>query len=443
MGQTQGGEKSSSCRLTWISGSGSDVFKPYSALALAQHALSPERPWPRAWRSPEPKSSYDAIIIGGGGHGLATAYYLANNHGLTNVAVLERAYIGSGNVGRNTTLIRSNYVIDGNTQFFEHSMKLWEGLSHDLNFNCMVSHRGQVVLATNPVQLDTFARRGNIMRLNGIDAELLDRGQVMALLPYLDYSKEARWPIWGGILQKRAGTVRHDAVAWGYARAADTLGVDIIENCEVTGFVMDEGKAVGVETSRGKILGGKIGIAVAGHSSHVAKMAGLRLPIESHILQAFVTEPVKPMVHHVVSWGAELFYLSQSDKGGMVFGGHIDGFNTYTQRGQFPRIQTVAECAVSLLPFMSKLRLLRHWGGIMDMTPDGSPFICRTDIKNLYFNGGWCYQGFKATPASGWTFAHTMAHDEEHELNRCYSLDRFEKGRELDDYGIGNWTYKQ
>jgi sarcosine oxidase subunit beta len=281
------------------------------------------------------------------------------------------------------------------------------------------------------------------MQLNGIDAELLDRGQVMALLPYLDYSKEARWPIWGGILQGRAGSVRHDAVAWGYARAADTLGVDIIENCEVTGFIMDEGKAVGVETSRGKILGGKIAIAVAGHSSHVAKMAGLRLPIESHILQAFVTEPVKPMVHHVVSWGAELFYLSQSDKGGMVFGGHIDGFNTYTQRGQFPRIQTVAECAVSLLPFMSKLRLLRHWGGIMDMTPDGSPFICRTDIKNLYFNGGWCYQGFKATPASGWTFAHTIAHDEEHDLNRCYALDRFEKGRELDDYGIGNWTYKQ
>jgi methylglutamate dehydrogenase subunit A len=266
---------------------------------------------------------------------------------------------------------------------------------------------------------------------------------VMKLLPYLDYSKEARWPICGGIIQERAGTVRHDAVAWGYARAADTLGVHIIENCEVTGFVMDGDKAVGVETSRGKILAGKIGIAVAGHSSHVAEMAGLRVPIETHVLQAFVTEPVKPMVDHVISWGAELFYLSQSDKGGMVFGGHIDGFNTYTQRGQFPRIQTVAECAVSLLPFMSKLRLLRHWGGVMDMTPDGSPFIGRTERPNLYFNGGWCYQGFKATPASGWTFAHTIAHDEEHELNRAYSLDRFEKGRELDEFGIGNWTYKQ
>jgi sarcosine oxidase subunit beta len=413
-------------------------MKGYSALALARHAVQPDLPWPRAWRSPEPKPSYDAIIIGGGGHGLATAFYLAKNHGMRNVAVLERNYIGSGNVGRNTTLIRSNYVIDGNTQFFEFSMKLWEGLSHDLNFNCMVSQRGQIVLAVSPSQLDTFARRGNIMRLNGIDAELLDRGDVMKLLPYLDYSQEARWPIWGGILQGRAGTVRHDAVAWGYARAADALGVDIIENCEVTGFVKD-----GVETTRGRINAGKIGIAVAGHSSHVAKMAGLRLPIESHILQAFVTEPIKPVVHHVVSWGAELFYLSQSDKGGLVFGGHIDGFNTYTQRGQLPKVQSVAECAVSLMPFISRLRLLRHWGGIQDMTPDGSPFICKTPIPNLYFNGGWCYQGFKATPASGFTFAHTIANDDEHALNRCYALDRFQKGRELDDYGIGNWTYKQ
>jgi sarcosine oxidase subunit beta len=419
------------------------VLKSYSAVSLARHALSPETPWPRAWRAAAPKSNYDAIVIGGGGHGLATAYYLARNYGLTNVAVLERGYIGSGNVGRNTTIIRSNYMIGGNTSFFEHSLKLWEGLSHELNFNCMVSHRGQVVLAISPGQLDSFARRGNIMRLNGIDAELLDRGEVIKLLPYLDYSKEARWPIWGAILQPRAGTVRHDAVAWGYARAASSLGVDIIENCEVTGFVMDGGTAVGVETSRGRILAGKIGMAVAGHTSHLGKLAGLRLPIESHILQAFVTEPVKPLVHHVVSWGAELFYLSQSDKGGMVFGGHIDGFNTYTQRGQYHRIQTVMECAVSLMPFMSRLRLLRQWGGIMDMTPDGSPYICRTPVKNLYLNGGWCYQGFKATPASGWTFAHTMAHDDEHELNRCFTLDRLEKGRELDEHGIGNWTYKQ
>ena len=419
------------------------MAKGYNIFNLVKHALRPEQPWMRAWNSPEPKSNYDAIVIGGGGHGLATAYYLAKNHGLTNVAVIEKSYIGSGNVGRNTTLIRSNYVIDGNTQFFEHSLKLWEGLSHDLNFNCMVSQRGQIVLATSPVQMDVFARRGNIMRLNGIDAELLDVGQVKKLLPYLDYSTQARFPIWGAIMQDRAGTVRHDAVAWGYARAASQLGVHIIENCEVTGFVKDGENITGVETTRGRILAGKVGIAVAGHSSHVAKMAGLRLPIESHILQAFVTEPVKPIVDHVVSWGAELFYLSQSDKGGLVFGGHIDGFNTYTQRGQFPRIQTVAECAVSLMPFISRLRLLRHWGGIMDMTPDGSPYIGKTDIRNLYFNGGWCYQGFKATPASGWTFAHTIAHDEPHELNKCYALDRLAKGREMDDYGIGNWTYKQ
>ena len=419
------------------------MFKPYSALQLARRVFSPDKPWPRAWNKPEPKPNYDAIIIGGGGHGLATAYYLAKNHGLTNVAVLEKGYIGSGNVGRNTTLIRSNYMMGGNTAFFEFSMKLWEGLSHDLNFNCMVSQRGQIVLAVSPVQLDVFARRGNTMRLNGIDAELLDRGEVMKLLPYLDYSNEARFPIWGGIHQPRAGTVRHDAVAWGYARAASARGVHIIENCEVTDLIVEDGIVQGVETTRGRILAGKVGIAVAGHTSHVARMAGLKLPVESHILQAFVTEPVKPMVHHVVSWGAELFYLSQSDKGGMVFGGHIDGFNTYTQRGQYAKIKDVMECAVSLLPFMSRMRLLRHWGGIQDMTPDGSPFICRTPVRNLYLNGGWCYQGFKATPASGYTFAHTMAKDEEHELNRCFLLDRFEKGRELDEFGIGNWTYKQ
>ena len=419
------------------------MARGYSIFSLARHALRPSEPWPEAWAKPEPKSSYDVIIIGGGGHGLATAYYLAKNHGIKNIAVLEKSYIGSGNVGRNTTLIRSNYMIGGNTAFFEKSMQLWEGLSHELNFNCMVSHRGQMVLAVSPMQVDAFARRGNTMRLNGIDAELLDRNQVMKELPYLDYSKEARFPIWGAIHQPRAGTVRHDAVAWGYARAASDLGVHIIENCEVSAILKDGNKVVGVETSRGKILSNKIGIAVAGHTSYVAAMAGLKLPIESHILQAFVTEPVKPIVHHVVSWGAELFYLSQSDKGGMVFGGHIDGFNTYTQRGQFNRIQTVMECATTLLPFMSRMRLLRHWGGIQDMTPDGSPFICRTPIDGLYLNGGWCYQGFKATPASGTTFAHTIAHNEEHELNKCFSMDRFEKGGELDEFGIGNWTYKQ
>src|SRR6185369_10059787 len=310
-------------------------------------------PWPRAWRSAAPKASYDAVIIGGGGHGLAAAYYLAANHGMTNIAVIERGYVGSGNIGRNTTIVRSNYMIDGNTQFFEFSLKLWEGLSHALNFNVMLSQRGQCVLAHGPSQLDVLARKGNIMRLNGIDAELLDRGEVMKLLPYLDYSPDARFPIWGGLLQQRAGTARHDAVAWGYARAADSLGVDIIENCEATGFIIQDGRCTGIETTKGRILAERTAIAVAGHSSHVAAMAGLKLPVESHILQAFVSEPIKPLVHHVVSFGAELFYLSQSDKGGLVFGGHIDGFNTYTQRGQFPKVQTVAECAVAVMPCVS------------------------------------------------------------------------------------------
>jgi methylglutamate dehydrogenase subunit A len=414
----------------------------YSIFSLARHALSRE-PWPRAWRAAEPKPRYDVVIVGGGGHGLATAHYLAVNHGLRNVAVLERSYVGSGNVGRNTTIVRSNYVLDGNTQFFEFSLKLWEGLSHALNFNVMLSQRGQIVLGHSPLQLDTLARKGNIMRLNGIDAELLDRGQVMRLLPYLDYSAAARFPIWGGLLQRRAGTARHDAVAWGYARCANARGVDIVEHCEVEGFLIRDGSVYGVETSRGRILAGRVGIAVAGHSSHVAAMAGLKLPIESHLLQAFVSEPIKPFVDHVISFGAELFYISQSDKGGLVFGGHIDGFNSYTQRGQFAKAQTVAEAAVALIPSVSRLRLLRHWAGIQDMTPDGSPFICRTPVRNLYLNGGWCYQGFKATPASGWCFAHTIANDEEHALNRCYSLDRFAQGMELDEYGVGNWTYKQ
>jgi heterotetrameric sarcosine oxidase beta subunit len=414
----------------------------YSALSLASHALT-GAPWPRAWRSPEPKSSYDVIIIGGGGHGLATAFYLAANHGVKNVAVIERGYVGSGNVGRNTTLLRSNYQMDGNTQFFEYSLKLWEGLSHTLNYNVMLSQRGQIVLAHGPSQLDVLARKGNIMRLNGIDAELLDRADVMRILPYLDYSADTRFPIYGGLLQRRAGTARHDAVAWGYARAADRLGVDIIENCEVTGFSTVGNRITGVRTNRGDIGAERTAISVAGHSSHIAAMAGLRLPIESHLLQAFVTEPIKPFVNHVISFGAELFYISQSDKGGLVFGGHIDGFNSYTQRGQFPKIQTVAECAVALIPSISRLRVLRHWAGIQDMTPDGSPFIGRTPRDNLYFNGGWCYQGFKATPATGWCFAHTIAHGEEHPLVRHLALDRFTRGNGHDEYGLGQWTYRQ
>ncbi|HEX6014512.1 MAG TPA: sarcosine oxidase subunit beta family protein [Geminicoccaceae bacterium] len=415
----------------------------YSAWSLARHALTGHRRWPRAWRAAEPKRAYDAVIVGGGGHGLATAFYLAERHGVRDVAVVEKGWIGGGNVGRNTTIVRSNYLLDGNTQFYEHSMKLWEGLSQALDFNVMFSQRGQLVLAHSPDQLDAFARRANAMLLNGIEAKLLDRDEVRRLVPYLDFSDEARFPIRGGIFQQRAGTARHDAVAWGYARAADRHGVDIIQGCEVTGFLREGDRVTGVTTSKGPIGAGRVGLAVAGHTSVLARQAGLELPIESHVLQAFVSEPIKPLVHHVVSFGAEDFYVSQSDKGGLVFGGALDRYNSYAQRGSLAVVREVAEAAVALMPCISRLRLLRHWGGIMDMTPDASPIICRTEVPGLYLNGGWCYGGFKATPASGWCFAYTIANDAEHELNAAYRLDRFRTGRTIDEFGIGPYPWRQ
>jgi methylglutamate dehydrogenase subunit A len=415
----------------------------YSALALVCHALSGHRHWPRAWCDPAPKPSYEVVIVGGGGHGLATAFYLAENHGIRNVAVLERGHIGGGNVGRNTTIVRSNYLLDGNTQFYEFSVKLWEGLSTALNFNVMFSQRGQLTLAHSVDQLDGFGHRANVMRLNGIDAEILDRVEVRRMVPYLDFSEDARFPIHGGIFQGRAGTARHDAVAWGYARAANRHGVDIIQNCEVTGFVSEGGRIVGVATSKGRILAAKVGLAVAGHTSLLAGKAGLELPIESHVLQAFVTEPLKPLVHHVVAYGADHFYVSQSDKGGLVFGGGLDGYNSYAQRGNLAVVRDVSEAAVALMPCISRLRLLRHWGGVMDMTLDASPIIDRTPVDGLYLNGGWCYGGFKATPASGWCFAHTIAEDRPHPLNAGYSLDRFRTGRTLDEAGAGPFAWLQ
>ena len=408
----------------------------YSAFSLVYEALRGHSGWTPAWRDPEPKREYDVIIVGGGGHGLAAAYYLAKEHGLTNVAVLVKGWIGSGNAGRNTTIIRSNYLLPANIQFYEWSMKLWEGLERDLNYNVMVSQRGVVNLYHSDAQRDAFARRGNAMRLNGVDAELLDRGQVRAMLPFLDYDN-ARFPIHGGLLQGRGGTARHDAVVWGYARAADRRGVDIIQNCEVTGFVIRNGRVAAVETTRGTIRAGKVGLAVAGNSSRVAAMAGLRLPIESHVIQAFVTEGIKPAIDCVLTFGAGHFYISQSDKGGLVFGGDLDGYNTYAQRGNLPAVEDIIEGGVALWPGLGRLRLLRHWGGLIDMTMDGSPIIDRTPIDGLYLNGGWNYGGFKATPASGWCFAHLIAREEPHALNAAFRLDRFAAGAVIDEKGQG------
>lgn len=409
----------------------------YSALSLVKQALNKNKGWTRAWRNPAPKKHYDVVIIGGGGHGLATAYYLAKLHGIKNVAVLEKGYIGGGNTGRNTTIVRSNYMLNANSQFYEHSMKLWEGLSQDLNYNVMFSQRGVLNLFHTDAQRDAAVRRANSMCLNGVDAEIIDLDGVKKLMPYLDYSKNTRFPIIGGITQPRGGTARHDAVAWGYARGADLLGVDIIQQCEVTGIKREGDKVLGVETSRGFIGAGKVGTAVAGNTGHLFDMVGMKLPIESHVLQAFVTEGIKPLINTVCTFGMGHFYVSQSDKGGLVFGGDIDGYNTYAQRGGLPTFNHVVEGGVTMMPCLKRLRVLRQWGGVMDMSMDGTPIIGKTPIDNLYLNGGWCYGGFKATPASGWVFAHTIANDKPHEYNEDFTLERFREGRILDEKGVG------
>jgi len=412
----------------------------FSAWSVFWNGLTNQTGWKPQWRTPEIKADYDVVIVGGGLHGLATAYYLAKNHGVSNIAVLEKGWLGGGNAGRNTTIVRSNYVMPGNREFYERSLKLWENLSFDLNYNVMFSQRSHVTLLHSPEAIDAAARRYNTMRLTGSDAEIWSLDELKENIPHLNYAADARFPIFGAAVQKRAGTARHDAVVWGYARAADKRGVDIIQNCEVQAIKRENGHITRLETSRGSVGVKKVGFAVAGSTSLLWTMAGLgTLPIESHILQAFVTEPVKPLLDQVVVFGVggANFYMSQSDKGGLVFGGDIDWYKSYAQRGNLPIVQDVAECALSIMPCLGRLRLLRHWAGVVDMSMDGSHFICKTPLDNLYLNAGWNYGGFKATPGSGWYFANLIANNRPHLDIVNHDLKRFERGHTIDERGAG------
>ena len=407
----------------------------YSIFSLLRNAMSFHEDWEKVWRSPDPKSEYDVIIVGGGGHGLATAYYLAKEHGITNVAVLEKGWIGGGNTGRNTTIIRSNYLWDESAAIYEKALQLYEGLSQDLNFNIMLSQRGVMNLAHNLHDMRELQRRVNAIRLNGIDSEILTTTQIKEMVPIINTSPRSRYPILGASLQRRGGVARHDAVAWGFARAADTMGIDIIQQCEVTGIIRDGGQVKGVETTRGIIMAPKVGIVAAGHTSMLADMAGIRLPINSYPLQAMVSEPVKPIHNCVVMSNAVHVYVSQSDKGELVLGAGIDGYHSYSQRGSLHVIEGQLGALCELFPIFSRLRLMRQWGGIVDTSPDASPIVSKTPIEGFYINGGWGTGGFKATPGSGWTFAHTIAQDKPHELNAPFALDRFTTGALIDEHG--------
>jgi sarcosine oxidase subunit beta len=412
-------------------------MRRYSAFNLLRGGLDGHKSWSRAWRAPEPKKAYEIVIVGGGGHGLATAYYLAKVHGLKSIAVLEKGWIGGGNIGRNTTIVRSNYRLPESQALLEFSLKLWEGLSDELNYNLMFSQRGVLWLGHSDSDMTRLAERGDSLRCNGIDAELMSREQVGRMVPHLDLSDNARYPVFGGLIQRRGGTARHDAVAWGYARAADALGVDIIQNCEVTGLDIVGGRIRGVRTTRGDIGADRVGLCATGGSSKLAALAGLRLPIECHNLQAFVSEPIKPMIDTVLISQSVHCYISQSDKGEIVLGGDPDFYPTYAQRGLSMRIEEVAAQAIGLVPALSRLRMLRSWAGTTDMSFDGSPIIGTTPVDDLYLNAGWCYGGFKATPGSGWLYAHTLAKGEPHPINAPFALDRFERGATIDEAGVG------
>jgi sarcosine oxidase, subunit beta len=408
--------------------------QPFSAAALVWRALSGHKSWQEQWRKPSPKPRYDAIIVGGGGHGLGAAYYLAQEHGLTNIAVLEKGWIGGGNTGRNTTIIRSNYLFDESAALYDHSLKMWQHLSQVLNYNVMFSPRGVMMLAHTVHDIQVIKRHVHANRCNGVDNEWLDPAQAKAFCPPLNISDNIRYPVLGAALQRRGGTARHDAVAWGYARAADALGVDIIENCEVLGIRRDASGAVsGVDTTRGMIETKKIGVSAAGHSSHVLRLAGVHLPLESFPLQALVSEPIKPIFPCVVMSNTIHAYISQSDKGELVIGAGTDAYTSYTQRGALHINMHTLDAICELFPEFRRLRMLRNWGGIVDVTPDRSPIIAKTPVPGLYVNCGWGTGGFKATPGSAHVFAWTIAHDEPHPINAPFTIERFRDGALIDE----------
>ena len=411
------------------------LMQKYSIFSLARNALSYHENWQRAWRSPEPKSAYDAVIVGGGGHGLATAYYLVKEQGFRQVAVVEKGYVGGGNTGRNTEIVRSNYLWDEAAHIYEFSLKLWEKLTQELNFNLMFSQRGLLSLGHTLQELRDIRRRVNANLLNGIDSEFLTPEQVKELVPSIDVSPNTRYPILGASLQRRGGTARHDALAWGFARAADSVGVDIIQNCEVVGIRREGGAVIGVETSRGFIGARKVGCVTAGNSGVIAAMAGLSLPLESHPLQAWVSEPIKPVLDVVVMSNAVHAYLSQTDRGELLCGAGIDAYNGYGQRGSPSTLEHAVSAIVEMFPCFSRVRMLRQWAGVVDTCPDACPIIGLTPVEGLYFNCGWGTGGYKSTPGSGWVFAYTMAQDRPHRLNEPFSLQRFASGHLIDEHG--------